>query len=195
MQSAGGVDLQADVVDKWKEVSKGGGGFTDNALCFMFSWFHFIVNYWITHHSAAVVHPDKMLPRKCDCAHFSLSAEAFWAVSSPPAVSDRNVRARETRLMYIQNMHQRKSLPVTQEQMKRHHCVRRFHEFVSFGFESWFKKKINKIECVLRGQRRTMWTTSSCSLHTFCTIPSCALLQGSKCWNKPWMNKVLFFNM
>lgn len=53
-----------------------------------------------------------------------------------------------------------------------------------------------KSECVWRWQCRTWRAISSCSLHhTFGVIPSCPLLQGSKCCNKPWMNKVLFFNM
>lgn len=54
-----------------------------------------------------------------------------------------------------------------------------------------------KSECVRRWRCRTWRALSSCSSphHTFCVTPSCPLLQGSKCCNKPWMNKVLFLNM
>lgn len=149
-----------------------------------------IVNYWITHHSAARVHWDKCCLRKCDRAHFYCLLRLLSRVIAP-AVAGRRIRARETcglRPNATVEIHSQYALKAKPS------CSSRTDEMNHCASLLWIWKLITT-ECVWRRQRRATRATSSCSLHTFCIIPSCALLQGSKCWNKPWMNKVLFFNV
>lgn len=99
--------------------------------------------------------------------------------------------------IYIHYVHWRKSHPATGVQRwNKSLCQRRFFFFFFLTSLSIVDLKSMKSECVWRWQCRTWRAISSCSLHhTFGVIPSCPLLQGSECCNKPWMNKVLFFKM
>lgn len=199
MQQADGTNLLPEVVGKWsKSVVRHWGQkecWLTTPGVFMFWWFHFIVSYWITHCSAAAVHRDKCCLRECDRAHFHCLLRLLSRVIAP-AVSDWSIRAGETRLLRsnatvdVQSRHTWKELRLQN----------RWNESLCQTFwrvcPLWVWKLISKKHvCDVRRQRRTRRVTSSCSLRRFCVTPSCALLQGSKCWNKPWMNKVLFFNM
>lgn len=168
---------------------------TDHAWSFYFLVISFH-RQLLDHSSQRGCRPSRqMLPAGMWSCAFSLSAEAFKPCHRPGCLRLKHQSRRDapaqikcdsgcTVTTYMKGT-------ATPKQMKwiTVSDVLRFCPL-------WIWKLISKKNvCDVRRQRRTRRATSSCSLRRFCVTPSCAPFQGSKCWNKPWMNKVLFFNM
>lgn len=155
---------------------------------------HFI-SLWIIGSLIAArlsVHPGQTPLRKCDRARFHCPLRLLSRVMAPRLSQSE----RETRPLWsnatvnIQSQYALKEKPSCNSRTdKMNHCVGCLFLGVCL---LWIWKLIDWLSVFWR---RTARATSSCSLHTFCVVPSRALLQGSERRNKPWTNKVLFFNL